>query len=299
MQERSDHPFFSIIIPTYNRAHLITKAIKSVLEQSFQDFELIIVDDASTDNTEEIVAQIKDSRIRYFKQKENQERSAARNYGVSVARAKFVNFFDSDDVLYPNHLQEAFTNLNENIPVYYQRAEVILDNKKIAKKDIIQHPVIHQFLKQGNILSTNGVFLKREIAKENPFREDMNLSEDYELWLRLALQYDFHYSPKITSAILEHHQRGINNIRLQLIIRNKQKFLDYIFNNQKFQDKYKKYKNVLLSGTYLYISLYAVLAKDNRCGYRYLFLALWNNPFCLLDKRPYAIIKHLLLKSFK
>ena len=97
-------PFYSVIIPTYNRAKLISEAIKSVLEQTFKDWELIIVDDGSTDNTKETVQKFYDERIKYHYQ-ENQERSAARNTGIDLATGDYLCFLDSDDYYLENHLQ--------------------------------------------------------------------------------------------------------------------------------------------------------------------------------------------------
>ena len=100
-------PFFSIIIPTYNRANLISISIESVLKQTFTDFELIIVDDGSTDNTSEVVGNYTDNRIFYYK-KVNEERGAARNYGIKKSCGEYVNFLDSDDFFDANHLEVAY-----------------------------------------------------------------------------------------------------------------------------------------------------------------------------------------------
>src|SRR5690242_136065 len=99
-------PFFSIVIPTYNRAHLIGKTIRSVLQQEFTDFEVLVIDDGSKDNTAEVMQTFSDPRINYFP-KQNGERGAARNYGATRARGRYINFFDSDDLMYPNHLRVA------------------------------------------------------------------------------------------------------------------------------------------------------------------------------------------------
>jgi glycosyltransferase involved in cell wall biosynthesis len=88
----NDRPAFSIIIPTYNRAAFITKAISSVLSQSVENFELIVVDDGSTDNTASIVAKIQDHRLRYFK-KENRERAAARNFGIKQSAGNWKIYY--------------------------------------------------------------------------------------------------------------------------------------------------------------------------------------------------------------
>jgi len=105
--------FFSIIIPTYNRAHTIRRPIDSILAQTFTDWELIIVDDGSTDNTKEIIDGYNDQRIRYVWQ-ENQERSEARNHGISLAKGEWICFQDSDDEYFPDHLQILYDFINGN-----------------------------------------------------------------------------------------------------------------------------------------------------------------------------------------
>src|SRR5438105_4070082 len=112
--------FFSVIIPTYNRSHLIAKTLGYVLAQTYSDFEIIIIDDGSTDKTEEIIGSIKDARISYYKI-DNAERGAARNYGVHKAKGDYVNFFDSDDALYNSHLSLAEKNIVtlDNPEIFY------------------------------------------------------------------------------------------------------------------------------------------------------------------------------------
>lgn len=97
-------PFFSIVIPTYNRAALIGATLDSVLRQEFADLELLVVDDGSKDNTAAVVQAYTDPRLHYLP-KENAERAAARNYGLDRARGEYVLFLDSDDLLHPNHLR--------------------------------------------------------------------------------------------------------------------------------------------------------------------------------------------------
>ena len=100
------NPFFSIIIPTYNRANFIFLTLTSVLNQICKNYEVIIVDDGSTDNTEEVVQGfIKNNNLIYFHyyQKVNEERGVARNYGIKKAKGQWITFLDSDDLFYPNH----------------------------------------------------------------------------------------------------------------------------------------------------------------------------------------------------
>src|SRR5688572_21324050 len=101
-----DMPFFSIIIPTYNRADRIAATIHSILAQTFRDFEILIVDDGSTDNTKQVVYGFTDNRIKYHRKK-NEERGAARNAGISMSEGEYITFIDSDDIFYEDHLTVA------------------------------------------------------------------------------------------------------------------------------------------------------------------------------------------------
>src|ERR1700760_2526444 len=96
-------PFFSVVIPVFNRAGPLAQAIESVRAQTFQDFEIVVVDDGSTDDPRAAVGRFADPRIRYFRQA-NAGGGAARNHGIDEARGQFVAFLDSDDVFLPHHL---------------------------------------------------------------------------------------------------------------------------------------------------------------------------------------------------
>ena len=103
-------PFFSIIIPTYNRAKTILSTIQSVLNQSFHNWELLIIDDGSTDNTKSLIKSFIDKRIIYIYQ-ENSERSEARNNGIVNAKGDYICFIDSDDLFHKNHLLFIFKSI--------------------------------------------------------------------------------------------------------------------------------------------------------------------------------------------
>ncbi len=98
-------PTFSVILPTYNRAHLLSRAIHSVLAQTFQDFELLIVDDASPDNTQEVVQAFEDERISYIRREQNGGASATRNTGIKHAKGIYISFLDDDDEYLPDCLK--------------------------------------------------------------------------------------------------------------------------------------------------------------------------------------------------
>lgn len=189
-----DKVFFSIVLPTYNRANMLSKAINSVLCQSYTNWELIVVDDGSTDNTQQVVAQFEDSRIKYIYQ-ENQERSAARNNGIRNATGKYICFIDSDDEYLPNHLKALYNsilNTGGKKAVYYSELCINNENNKnkyILKKEaslldnIFEHALIPR------------ICVKKEILLEFPFNENLNISEDTELLVRILNKY-----PKIVST---------------------------------------------------------------------------------------------------
>lgn len=119
-------PYFTVVIPSYNRSHIVGRAIESVLNQSYSDFEIIVVDDGSTDNTKEVVCQYMDSRIHYFFQ-ENSGVSAARNTGSKLAKGDYLVFLDSDDYVNDNWLKDFFTELQPNL------TDVVLCRSKITE----------------------------------------------------------------------------------------------------------------------------------------------------------------------
>jgi glycosyltransferase involved in cell wall biosynthesis len=110
----TNYPFFSVIIPIYNREAKIKKAIESILNQEFQDFEIIVIDDCSSDRSCEVVLSIPDERIRLIKNKSNVERCETRNKGIQLTKGKYVCFLDSDDYHLPNHLQLLYQKIQKH-----------------------------------------------------------------------------------------------------------------------------------------------------------------------------------------
>ncbi|WP_328517201.1 glycosyltransferase family 2 protein [Haladaptatus caseinilyticus] len=125
----------SVIVPTYNRAHSLPRTIESVLSQTLEDIELIIVDDASDDNTTEVVASYDDDRIRFYKHEENQGASAARNTGIEHAEGQYMAFLDSDDVWLPTKLEKQVLTLelrSDDWVAAYCKAETVHPNGQNA-----------------------------------------------------------------------------------------------------------------------------------------------------------------------
>ncbi len=292
---------FSIIIPTYNRAHLIRKTIETVLDQSYKNFELLIVDDGSSDNTEKVVNKIitekHQFKITYIKQK-NSERASARNNGLKRSTGNYVLFFDSDDTLYKNHLEVAEKSITEKkMPEFlHLRYDIKNGNGKIIKEGPIYHTYPNRDLIFGNFLSCNGIFIRRDVAMQNQFNEDRKLSamEDWELWLRLCAKYPLHYINTITSSIIDHDERSVVLTRKEPLIERGEAMIKYIIENKEVLAYYKKDISKFRSSCHSYLALHLSLTgKYKKETLKYLFLSSFEWPASLFHRRFFATIKHL------
>ena len=190
-------PFFSIVIPTYNRAHILSRSIDSVLSQTYQDFELIIVDNGSTDNTQEWMdSAYQDDRLIYRYQEGSGSPASPRNTGMSLAKGQWICLLDSDDMWDKNKLQCVLdaiqTNTNADVichneNIYYEATGSI---DKVLKYGPASKNMYKEMLIFGNRLSTSATSMRIEFLKDNDlqFNESSEFAtvEDYDLWLNLA-----------------------------------------------------------------------------------------------------------------
>lgn len=291
-------PFFTVIVPTYNRGGLIMETLTSVFNQNFKNFELILVDDGSTDNTEYVVSKISDSRFTYYKKK-NQERGAARNFGVLKSKGKYITFCDSDDLLYPDYLSNAFETISkakDDIPWMHLAYEIKRGQSSIVSMSLNSKDYIITLAK-GNPLSCMGVFVLRTVILNNLFNEDRYLSgsEDWELWVRLASQYPVVIDKRISASLMLHDGRSVlasNELKLQL---RKYLSIGYAFDEKSVQNAFSDYRKIMEAYFDTYIALHLMLDKQNLKAFHYLFKAFLCYPFCLFERRFLAIIKHWIL----
>jgi hypothetical protein len=196
-------PAVSVIIPTYNTAHLISDAIDSVLAQTYRDLEIIVVDDGSTDNTAEVLADYQD-RISYIYQ-ENQERSAARNNGIGRAQGEYVAFLDADDYWAPDKLTKQIALLAQrpDLGLVYSQAQTFYGDRKwprILGTDFskIEELNVFEGLLLGKSIPTLTVVVRTECLQTvGLFDERIIIGEDWDLWLRITLKYAVGYIPQI------------------------------------------------------------------------------------------------------
>lgn len=191
-------PLVSVILPTYNRASLLPRAIKSVLNQTYKSFELIIIDDNSTDNTKKNINDFKDKRIKYIWHKENKGAAASRNKGIKLAKGEYIAFQDSDDEWFPKKLEKhisAFKNLSSKYGIVYSDCLIIEGNKKhlISSKYKQRSGFIMKDIFRGNFITMQVMIKKRCFITEGLFDEELSRLQDWELWIRFSRKYYFKY----------------------------------------------------------------------------------------------------------
>lgn len=193
-------PFFSIIIPTYNRIDFLTIAIPSVINQTFSDWELVVVDDGSRDKTKEYIDSLNNPQIKYIYQK-NSGVSTARNTGIAAAKGKWICFLDSDDRFRSDKLQITYKYI-QKYPDYqiFHSEEIWYRNGKLLSQKK-HHKKTRGFVFEEAVkicfISISTVAIKQEIFKKiGVFDETFPACEDYEFWLRATAKYPIYLIPE-------------------------------------------------------------------------------------------------------
>jgi len=263
---------FSVVIPLYNKENYISKTLNSVLSQSYEHYEVIIVDDGSTDKSLEKIKKFKDDRLKIFKQ-ENQGASAARNKGIELAKHHWIAFLDADDIWYSNHLEALKKSISS-----FKDAEVVSNAYEIQlDKNFIKTPAFRKPLPKNIIIiedyfeyslidplfwtSSMGV-RKERLLEVGGFDVDISSGQDTDLICRLALNSRLVYNPMVTFLHLKKTENNLSKSnllidRLKVIEKLKpyecshlslKKYLDInrfsLAMQAQFINDYKTYKNL-------------------------------------------------------
>jgi glycosyltransferase involved in cell wall biosynthesis len=236
-------PFFSIVIPTYNRANLLCPTLKSVLNQSFTDYEVILVDDGSTDETPQVIENEfgTDTKLVYIRKK-NEERSIARNTGIAQAKGEFIVFFDSDDLMHPIHLQTLYEAILQHpqcdmfAAKYEYNREGSISYNEI--KNIAEGFYDYQLLLKGNIFGVL-VCIRKNMPDFQFFPPDFNILEDWIFNIaNLKKNKQIYLIDKTTMTIIDHDFRTMKNN--QKVIAARSKATAYLLENFEFTLEEKK-----------------------------------------------------------
>ena len=274
----NNRPTVSVIIPTYNRAHLLGRAIESVVGQTYKDFELIVVDDGSTDDTEKVVGNFKDERIRYISLEKNMGAGVARNRGIEASRGKYIAFQDSDDEWLAEKLEKqtrVFNTASSDVGyAYTDMWYVFRDGKKrywhspaTSKGQIINEKNLDYQVHRLGIVTT--MIKKRCFEKIGVFDERFPRFIDLEFFVRLAKHFNschireplvkFHYQTDGISS----NNRAYSMGRMLLL----EKYYDDVRKNRKF-----------VANQYLLISKHSYSYGNVAEGRRYLLKAIAACP---------------------
>jgi glycosyltransferase involved in cell wall biosynthesis len=274
--------FFSIIIPVYNREKTIERALKSCLIQTFQNFEIIVVDDCSTDNSLEIIESIKDDRIKVISNETNSERCISRNKGIEASQGKFICFLDSDDYFLKDHLETFHDQIIQSeIEDQFLFTNSYLEtenNERIIKKV--------PFLNNQNVFSyllmytpnPARVCVSKNILSKLDFDPNLPGIEDLDLWLRIATKYLVKHIEKITNVYFSHSESYSQGDKKRYT--KELHYFKIIKNKHELKDKLPRRSiNRLISMCHFHLAVASIDAKRKLSFYKHAFVSFVLCPY--------------------
>lgn len=209
-----NRPFVSVVIPTYNRAEDLQRALQSVREQTYTNWEVIVVDNYSTDNTDDIIGMLEDPRIFLYKIRNNGVIAASRNLGIQKASGELIALLDSDDWWEKEKLEKSVAAIQSGADLVYHDLWMVTEGKRKYRKVgswPLTQPVYDALLMNGNPVINSSVVVRKKILEEiggiseNP---ELIAAEDFDCWLRIALVTDrFFFLPEV----LGYYWQGTGN----------------------------------------------------------------------------------------
>jgi glycosyltransferase involved in cell wall biosynthesis len=298
-----ERPFFSVIIPAYNRASILPETIASIQNQRFDSWEIIVVDDGSKDHTAEVVGNLstKDSRIRYIYQN-NAERSAARNNGAKNALGLYLFFLDSDDAFEPDHMHEIHALLKrEELPI-----GMVFSNVVYQKEHGIEKPNIPDMARNSGFeyvlrhpITPSRVCVHRDVFNIFQFDPEIVIVEDQVLWICIASRFPVFHQKKYTVRYRIHDGNSVDLSRDSY--RSRYKGLLRLFNHPKYTDisaqiPTAQKKHMLAECAFNRARHHEFVGeKINMIGM--LWLSLWHKPIYRNKERLYMTLSNLPIIS--
>ncbi len=210
-------PLVSVVIPSYNHARYLGRALQSLIDQTYTNWNAIIVDNHSTDNTDEVVASFSDFRISYFKIHNGGVIGASRNVGICASRGEWIAFLDSDDWWKPEKLLTCIMQIHDKVDFIYHDVKIMRSSSSLLKRRNLKSrklrkPILIDLLNNGNIICNSSVMVRKSILNRVggvSEKIDMISSEDYNTWLKVSEITDgFVHIPKYLGYYTVHQ----NNI---------------------------------------------------------------------------------------
>jgi len=294
------NPLVSVVIPTYNRADKIDRSLTSVLNQTYENLEVVVVDDGSTDNTEEVIRSYEDTRVHYIGHEENKGATAARNTGIEAAKGEFIAFQDSDDEWHPKKIEkqvEAYMNSPDDYKVIYT---IVCGNLTGGGKIYVperwavpRNGDIHHTIRKGSCVSTVGIFTNKScLEKVGYFDENFPRLQDWELAFRLSKHYKFKLVDEV--MVEAYHDESSITEDNEALAEAIEMFLE------KHKKDFEGHEDILSEHYFWLASVLFSLDRDEEAQ-KYLKKGVSLKPFCLLTFiRLFAsILGHWFFNNFR
>ena len=303
LQAMTEYPFFSVVIPTYNRAAFIKATLQSVISQTYPHFEIIVVDNCSTDNTGEVLEPfIRAGQIQFIKHERNLERARSRNTGMKAARGDFLTLLDSDDLMYPNNLADAaeYARTHPDTKCFHNLFEFVDAQGKVLRR--YPMPSLKNQRKAiagGNFMSCIGDFIHREIYQRYEFDTTPELigGEDWEFWLRVLADYKVGRIQKINSGVLQHDGRSVNNQDLGTMKTGLEQLCAKLGTDLHLSRVYGPYLKRIRANSLVYMAILANTGGQFAEARNYLSEAVRFDPGLLASTRFWRVARRAWLRS--
>jgi len=241
--------FFSIILPTFNRGDVISRSISSVINQTYENWELIIIDNMSKDKTSEIVTKFNDDRIKYYKYSNNGVIAKSRNFGISKSTGEFIAFIDADDWWKRDKLKNCSNFVKKGHKFIYHNGFINEDylffSKKIKFFRKVNQPVYNDLINNGPAFPMSSVVIQKKLFSEiNFFREDkLSNWDDFDAWLRLSKIFnDFYCLDKVLVNIGIDENNGLTpQVQIDMIEDMKVSYFNNEFNSEDYLPDWSRY----------------------------------------------------------
>lgn len=295
-------PTISVIVPTYNAERTILETIKSVQQQTFPDFELIVIDDGSKDRTLEILQTIKDERLKIFSY-ENGGNALARNRGISHATGEFISFIDADDLWTPNKLELQLIALQQNqeAGVAYSWTSYFIDGQEefifpynpiFFEGNVYDKLLVNNFVASGS----NILVRRKAIESSGEFEPTLKRCADWDFYIRLAAKWHFVVVPK--HQILYRQSSNSLSSKVEIMEQEALKVIEIAY--QSAPPKYQFLKNQSLAWIYEYCTQQYLKYSTDISGVKKASQKLWTairlHPQILLENYAQNLIRWLIKK---
>ena len=308
-QNKLEKPFFSVVIPTYNHEIFLEKAVKSVLNQTFNDYEIIIIDNYSEDNTENLIKNLNNKNIKFIKNRNHGILAKSRNIGIEQSKSEWIAFLDSDDIWWQDRLRVLFDSIKK-----YNNYDVICTNelwinkinnrKKVSKYGPYKNNFYEILLKYGSCISTSASVVKKKYLVDNKifFSEEKDFApyEDYDFWMRIAKNNGkFKFLSEVLGEHLFHRESWGEKNKSILKKSTLSILKHHVFNVQNFTNRKKNLWSYVESRLILNDITELLFSKKYFKGFAELSKLFCRHPIKLITLILFRLKRLSLFQSYK